>query len=219
MKIFGSVLLTLLMASLSWAHCHEGYGDDILQKRFSGCKGDFLAAAHEDPSLKNTFKGIEEVCMNGCYDAMFNPTLGPDCDKKYTAALSTGSDQFASLAQKYGCTDNKTFGPPTTSGCYWESRVTTDLTCGGERNTNICGGGERSTCSGIVTCPKDFKVGGQALDKGSYTVACLSKSGKCEDISVDECMLDPNTSTYTKETFLKGSGLSIKNGVPRGGNQ
>lgn len=94
--------LFLSFSSELWARCNGGYADHLLARTFSCLKGEqegdsivSLTSIHKEASQE-----VGEICMSGCYDAMFkdsSPALKASCDRKYAKVLKK---YFAPLKEK-----------------------------------------------------------------------------------------------------------------------
>ena len=209
------------------ARCGRESANRMLEKRFTECDSGFLGHLTNYPEIS---KAVTNSCLtnSGCSSVLtprcekayksalseheflidetakqFNCT---DSGPPYNSNAAKCSNNSANgVKTKCFFTQQKnTFSP--NDNCKWISRHTVDLHCGGgERNTNICGVGG-AVCAGEVVCNEQFSVSDSKTNKletyqpDVYSVSCLSKTGRCEDTSMDECMSDKDTSIYNEET-------------------
>ena len=101
------------------------------------------------------------------------------------------------------------------ASCQWLSRNTIDITCnGGTKTTNICGTRSgNSICSGKMVCSEGFALSGVTYDPGMYSLTCLTPSGFCEKVSLNDCVSDQHVSTYEKEGISGGILNRIQEGI------
>ena len=188
------------------ARCGGGSANGMLKERFTGCDSGFLDRLTNHPEI---YKAVLDSCVNGgC--SLF---LTPECREVYKSALSEHESLIATTAKQYNCKDSGPYNSNSNASssspndhCKWVSRRTVDLHCGGgDKSTNICGVGGRAVCAGEVVCNKQFGVSDGKTKKlepyppGIYSLSCLSRTGRCQNISMDECMSDRHTSIYDEE--------------------
>lgn len=210
-------MLTLLMLVVTFpqivfSRCNEYYADYLIKQRFVNCKVNLIDGLHNISNYDTACgRDVAAVCMNGCYSALFNESLKPECDRKYVNVLESSkcAKFLAEYSKSVGCTDlgkYKVSKPQEQQSsqtkkdeetpCKWDIRYTLDLTCGETRNTNICSKGARAICSGRILCDKNFQVDDINISSGLHNLACLSKTGYCENIPLNDCIKDPNIEVF-----------------------
>lgn len=213
------IVLSLVAINNSFARCNGYYADDILAQRYDcGSKEQtekMIEDLHNNQDYSSVFSQVSNVCMSGCYDAIFNKDLKPECDKKYSAVVGNFNFKTPTKCKDngvsvQGVSQNQSKNSPD-NVCRWYERTTVDMTCGSvNKNDNICSNGGRAICSGVVICDSDSELvdrfgNKQALSSGTWGLTCLSKSGFCDPNNrgpkISDCMLDENVSIYSDETL------------------
>jgi hypothetical protein len=92
MKIFFIMMIFSLTVLDASARCSGTYADHLIKNRYDCGSADgnsnLVVALHQNAQYSQAFESVAGVCMSGCYDALFNVSLKPECDAKYAVALS-----------------------------------------------------------------------------------------------------------------------------------
>jgi hypothetical protein len=207
MKIAIAIFLSLILLKLNTAEarCNGGYASHLLAQRYTGCSGNL----GETVSLsRGVGRAVTAVCMDGCYSAIFNANLKPECDRKYAAALESFQTEVARMASQMGCKDSGAYNSqndvltvlPPDRASRWLSRTAVKLKCGGNSN-NICGTGKKGICAGDLICTSSFEYGSSVLQPGVFGVSCLSSSGSCSEVSIADCIKDEMTDSIDEPYY------------------
>ncbi len=233
MKIYLIAIFQIFIVNTALARCNGNYGDHLIKYRYD-CGSDesnssLLETLHKSEKYESTFNQVSLICSGGCYSAMFNAKLRPECDAQYAEAFSKAKFEVPT-----NCKDKGSFikpavtAAPATTGtaqntknpddvCFWSSRSTIDMKCGlSTKDTNICGSGGRAICAGQIVCTERVESSGDVFEPGEYSMSCLSKSGYCDEKgkgpSISTCMKDNAVEIHDGET-IKASGKSSLNSI------
>lgn len=203
------LLLGSLLSLSAFARCNGSYADNLIGFRFGNAcieiikkSGDFDSACGE---------GVQSVCEDGCYDAMFNASLKPGCDYKYQKALEANrcNDFLINSAKAASCKDTGKYSnnnnklPDPNTACTLNNVIAVQATCGGivDNAPPTCGGpgGGKYICLAEVTCREKFALGENVYNPKSYTATALSNNAKCSDFDINVAFADVNILTGTKQ--------------------
>jgi len=211
MRFLLLTLSVLLFATSAYARCNANYADHLLNQRYQNCSG---TSFFEDvKSIDGYYNAVAGVCADGCYSAMFNQALIPECDRKYLNAIADFSSQISNKAAQNGCTDT---GPvsineaqPSRSiddNCTWLARTSVELKCGGGAiGQNVCGVGGKMICTGEIVCASESDFSGAKLPAGVHGLSCLSTGSDCSQVAISTCASDVHTNQPFDTTFYNRS--------------
>jgi hypothetical protein len=186
-----------LIINSAFARCHGGYADHILAQALK-CNGGDSISIRDIPGAEAATAAVSGVCMGGCYSAMFNQDLKPECDKEYAGALKKGVSQIQKYATQNNCAfDSAVIDKVAGAGggadagpfasCYWVSNSLVNP------KNNSCG--VTAACFGTGYCSEGEYSGNE------LTLQCAAVGDSCPTFA--ECAGADDPAWVTDHTYSK----------------
>lgn len=201
------LLMALLAADNIYARCNGNYADHILRESIT-CSGGQSTAMRDIPNTSTARDAVQRICMDGCYGAIFNSALAPDCDARYANVLKQNIGELRSFARSNNCTFNEEIvnryaeggsapvEPDPFASCFY---VTEQVV-----QPAISSCGNTPTCMAMGYCTSGDYAG------EPLSLMCNAEGGRCPSFSACANAPDPSwierggrrgSSSINQETF------------------